>query len=346
MAENEVTPVVEQIVGTGSESVDDRIAAAAMALGDDEQVAPTEPAPSSEDAKDEQPEPKEGQSQDKAKAADDAEQKKPRNMLRDVAAEWATARRMQQANTKRAQELEARQQQIEQEAATAREVATLMRHNPIAAAERVAQLAGISPHEYLQRLQLAYINGDDSQQRPQQDAAIANEVAQLRAELYAERNRREQEEQARYYQQQVAEVTTTETQNLVGLAKAYADQFPALQHLSDDALTRRVNDAVQFYVSRGDEVGRFEVLSAVNNIVNDTLAEYGLADSLKQRVASAPAPNGGKRQGTNAAPTRQRNGSGRYIPTNAAAAEGGAPRRAMTVEERLAEATKVLWSAD
>ena len=47
MVENEVTPVVEQIVGTGSESVDDRIAAAAMALGDDEQVAPTEPAPSS-----------------------------------------------------------------------------------------------------------------------------------------------------------------------------------------------------------------------------------------------------------------------------------------------------------
>jgi len=345
MVENEVTPVVEQIVGTGSESVDDRIAAAAMALGDDEQVAPTEPTPSSEDAKEEQSEPKEGQSQDKAKAADDADQKKPRNMLRDVAAEWATARRMQQANTKRAQELEARQQQIEQEAATAREVAALMRANPIAAAERVAQLAGISPHEYLQRLQLAYINGEDPQ-KPQQDAAIANEVAQLRAELYAERNRREQEEQARAYHQQVEQVTATETQNLVGLAKAYADQFPALQHLSDDALTRRVADAVQFYVQRGDEVGRFEVLNAVNNIVNDTLAEYGLTDSLRQRVATAPAPNGGKRQGTNAVPTRQRNGSGRYIPTNAAAAEGGAPRRAMTVEERLAEATKVLWSAD
>jgi len=345
MVENEVTPVVEQIVGTGSESVDDRIAAAAMALGDDEQVAPTEPAPSSEDAKEEQSEPKEGQSQDKAKAADDADQKKPRNMLRDVAAEWATARRMQQQNAKRAQELEARQQQVEQDAATAREVAALMRANPIAAAERVAQLAGISPHEYLQRLQLAYINGEDPQ-KPQQDAAIANEVAQLRAELYAERNRREQEEQARAYHQQVEQVTATETQNLVGLAKAYADQFPALQHLSDDALTRRVADAVQFYVQRGDEVGRFEVLSAVNNIVNDTLAEYGLTDSLKQRVASAPAPNGGKRQGINAAPTRQRNGSGRYIPTNAAAAEGGAPRRAMTVEERLAEATKVLWSAD
>lgn len=346
MAENEVTPVAEQIVGTGSESVDDRIAAAAMALGDDDQVAPTEPAPASGESEEAPKEDNEDASpQADAKKPGKAEQAKPRNMLRDVATEWATARRMQQANTKRAQELEARQQQIEQEAATAREVATLMRHNPIAAAERVAQLAGISPHEYLQRLQLAYINGEDSQ-KPQQDAAIANEVAQLRAELYAERNRREQEEQARYYQQQVAEVTTTETQNLVSLAKTYADQFPALQHLSDDALTRRVNDAVQFYVSRGDEVGRFEVLSAVNNIVNDTLAEYGLTDSLRQRVASAPAPNGGKRQGTNAAPTRQRNGSGRYIPTNAAAAEGGAPRRAMTVEERLAEATKVLWSAD
>jgi len=338
----ETTPSAP-VAATGSATIDDRIAAAAEALGELGGEAPTEPAPVSEEPQEEAAEVEEQASEEKPADADGEKAKKeakPRNMVRDLAAEWATARRYQQANAKRAAELEARAQQLEQETAAAKEVALLMQGHPIRAVERLASIAGITPTEYLQRLQHAYINGEQEQPK-QQDSAIAKELAELRAELHAERNRRVQEERQRIYAEQVAQITQSETTTLVELAKQYSEHFPALQGLNDKALQGRIADAVQFYVGRGDEVGRFEVLQAVNNIVQDTLDQYGLTDSLKARVATAPAANAEKRM-ANQATSRPRNGSGRYIPTNAVAADAGGARRAMTPEERLAAAAKVL----
>jgi len=335
------------VAATGVASIDDRIAAAAEALGEVEGDAPTEPAPESEKP---QETPAEGEGEQEQADASESDEEKPkaakepkekqRNMVRDLAAEWATARRYQQQNAKRAAELEARSADLERQAQDAREIALLMQGHPIKAAERLAAIAGISTPEYLQRLQLAFINGEQEQPK-QQETAIAKELAELRAELHAERNRRVQEEQARIYAEQVAQITQSETTTLVELAKQYSEHFPALQNLNDKALQTRIADAVQFYVGRGDEVGRFEVLQAVNNIVQDTLAEYGLADSIGSRVASAPAAKAEKRT-ANQAMSRPRNGSGRYIPTNAVAADAGGARRAMTAEERLAAAAKVL----
>jgi uncharacterized protein YjbJ (UPF0337 family) len=332
------TPVeTSQVVATGSSEADARVAAATAFLNDANEVAPTEPAPESEDAAEGDAEAAEGDAKPKVEGAKEA---KSKSGLREAAGEWATARRMQAANAKRQQELDVRHAALEGETATAREVATLMSKDPIAAVERLAALAGIQPHEYLQRLQLAYLGGDEARQ----ESAASREVAELRAELHAERNARTEAAATQDYQQQVAEITTTETANLVELASAYANEFPSLQRLSEAALGRRMADAVAFYVARGEEVGRYEVLQAVDRIVKSTLDDYEISDRVVARGASSPAPNGGKRTGTPAASTRPRNGASRHIPTNAAAAESGAQRRALTPEERLAEATKILWS--
>lgn len=334
----QVAPVeTPQVVATGSSEADARVAAATAFLNDADEVKSTEPAPESEDAA-------EGDAEAKADAAktEGAKDGKSKSGLREAAGEWATARRMQAANAKRQQELDVRHAALEGETATAREVATLMAKDPIAAVERLAALAGIQPHEYLQRLQLAYLGGDEARQ----ESAASREVAELRAELHAERNQRTQAEDTRHYQQQVAEITQTETTNLVQLAATYASEFPSLQRLSEAALGRRMADAVAFYVARGEEVGRYEVLQAVDRIVKTTLDDYEISDRVVARGASAPAPNGGKRTGTPATPIRPRNGTpSRHIPTNAAAAESGAQRRALTPDERLAEATKILWSS-
>ena len=324
------------VVATGTTSVDERIAAAAQAITQSEEDAAPATQPASDDAAEGEQEAAEA----KPAEGKPAKPAKGKDMLRDVAADWAVARRMRTENTKRAAELDARTAQLDTESVSAREVASLMAGDPVRAVERLSQLAGISPTEYLQRLQLAYINGD----APAPKASASSEVAELRAELYAERNQRAAEEQQRQYQAQVVEVATSETATLVNLARSYAEQFPSLQVLSDAALQHRVADAVDFYLRRGDEVGRFEVLQAVDNIVSSTLDEYGIRGNLSGRGASSPAPNGGRRPGTNAAPTRPRNGTGRNIPTNAATADSGARNRPSTVEERLAEATKVLWS--
>lgn len=326
-----------QIIATGSPEADSRIAAATAALNEADEAAPTEPAPDSDDAAEGGVEAAEGDAKPKAEGAKEA---KSKSGLREAAGEWATARRMQAANAKRQQELDVRHAALEGETATAREVATLMAKDPIAAVEKLAALAGIQPHEYLQRLQLAYIGGDEARQ----ESAASREVAELRAELHAERNARTEAAATQDYQQQVAEITTTETANLVELASAYSSEFPSLQRLSEAALGRRMADAVAFYVARGEEVGRYEVLQAVDRIVKSTLDDYEISDRVVARGASSPAPNGGKRTGTPAAPTRPRNGASRHIPTNAATAESGAQRRALTPEERLAEATKILWS--
>lgn len=327
-----------QVVATGSSEADARVAAATAFLNDADEVAPTEPAPDSEDAAEGGVEAAEGDAKPKAEGAKEA---KSKSGLREAAGEWATARRMQSANAKRQQELDARHAALESETATAREVATLMQKDPIAAVERLAALAGIQPHEYLQRLQLAYIGGDEARQ----ESAASREVAALRAELDAERSQRTQAEDTRHYQAQVAEITQTETTNLVQLAATYASEFPSLQRLSEAALGRRMADAVAFYVARGEEVGRYEVLQAVDRIVQTTLDDYEISDRVVARGASSPALLSGKRTGTPAASIRPRNGTpSRHIPTNAAAAESGAQRRALTPEERLAEATKILWS--
>lgn len=342
MSEQVTPPAVEtpQVVATGSSEADARVAAATAFLNDADEVAPTDPAPDSGDAAEGEAEGDAEAKSDAAAKADGAKGNKSKSGLREAAGEWATARRMQSANAKRAQELDARHATLESETATAREVATLMAKDPIAAVERLAALAGIQPHEYLQRLQLAYLGGDEARQ----ESAASREVAELRAELHAERNQRTQAEDTRHYQQQVAEITQTETTNLVQLAATYASEFPSLQRLSEAALGRRMADAVAFYVARGEEVGRYEVLQAVDRIVKSTLDDYEISDRVVARGASAPALSSGKRTGTPAAPTRPRNGASRHIPTNAAAAESGAQRRALTPEERLAEATKILWS--
>ena len=332
------TPELPQVVATGSSDTDARIAAATALLNEADEVAPTDPAPDSGDAAEGEAEAAEGDAKPKAEGTKDG---KSKSGLREAAGEWATARRMQAANVKRQQELDVRHAALEGETATAREVAALMSKDPIAAVEKLAALAGIQPHEYLQRLQLAYIGGDEARQ----ESAASREVAELRAELHAERNARTQAAATQDYQQQVAEITQTETTNLVQLAATYASEFPSLQRLSEAALGRRMADAVAFYVGRGEEVGRYEVLQAVDRIVKTTLDDYEISDRVGSRGASSPALTSGKRSGTPAASTRPRNGTpSRHIPTNAATAESGAQRRALTPEERLAEATKILWS--
>lgn len=354
MSEQATTTAPEPVIATGTPSIDERIAAAAEAIGIDEDPAP-KPAPKAAPVEAEQADDAEADGEEaEAKPADDEKPKgkakgkddkpKPRNMVRDLAAEWATARRAQQANAKRAAELEEHARQVEQEAATAREVAAAMQSDPIKAVERLAALAGITPSQYLQRLQHAYINGEDEPQRRANDP-VARELAEVRQELErmrAERQAAEAEAQQRAYQQQLAQVAQNETQICTELATSYADEFPELAALEPQALSRQVNDAVEWFLSNGYQVGRFEVLQAANNVVRKTLDEMGLAGSLKARAASAPAATAEKSRSR----AQPRNGSGRYIPTNAAAADMGGPRRALTVEERLREAEKVLWSSE
>lgn len=348
------TTAPEPVIATGTPSIDERIAAAAEAIGIDEDPAP-KPAPKVTPGEAEQADEAEAEAEEaEAKPAEDGKAKKgkgkdekpkARNMVRDLAAEWATARRAQQANAKRAAELEEHARLVEQEAATAREVAAAMQTDPIKAVERLAALAGITPSQYLQRLQHAYINGDEEPQRRANDP-VARELAEVRQELErmrAERQAAEAEAQQRAYQQQLAQVAQNETQICAELATSYADEFPELAALEPQALTRQVNDAVEWFLSNGYQVGRFEVLQAANNVVRKTLDEMGLAGSLKGRAASAPAATAEKSRPR----VQPRNGaSGRYIPTNAAAADVGGPRRALTVEERLREAEKVLWSSE
>lgn len=342
----------------------DRIAAAADAL---EKLNPSTPEPVEEpeaaeaepdDAPADEPEPEakpepstekprgrrqKGKEAAKPEAEPAEAESKPRNMMRDLAAEWANARRAQKENQKRAAELAERQAQLEAEAAQAREVAMLMQGHPIKAVEKLAAVAGIRPSEYLQRLQQAYINGED--ERPsQQTDAVARELAQLRAELQAEKQARIAEQQQAQYQQQVEQVTTAETSTLVELAKHYADEFPALQRIPDGTLKARVADAVQFYLGQGHEVGRFEVLQALNNIVDADLQALGVAGTVETRASGAPAVTNGKSANGVGQPRTSRNGSHRQIPTNRDAADGGV-RRSLTMEERLKEAEKVLWAA-
>jgi hypothetical protein len=334
------TPAVEpeSILSTGNDSLDSRLAAAAAEIGDDDdEPLPELPKPAGK---------KPGKVEAKAEGEEEAAgEKKPRNMMRDLASEWATARRAQRENTKRAQELEARAQQIEEQRREAEEIALYMQGHPIKAVERLAAKAGMRPSEYLQRLQMAYINGEEEPKQAAPNDAIAQELAALRAELQAEKNRRVEEEQAAAYQQQLVAITQQETATLVDLAKTYSDNFPALAALSDEAMAYRVADAVQFFVSNGHEVGRFEVLQAVNNVVQKTLAEYGLADTLRSRAVSAPAAQADKSSNASRG-VKPRNGSSRNIPTNAAAANHGGVARALSHEERLAEAAKVLFSGE
>ena len=293
----------------------------------------------------------EGKKSAKAKSEGDAEQKgdessKPRNMMRDLASEWANARRAQKENQKRAHELAERQSQLEAEAAQAREVAMLMQGHPIKAVEKLAAIAGIRPSEYLARLQQAYIEGDEpaSRQGGQADA-VARELAQLRAELQAEKQARAEQEQRAQYQQQFEQVKTSETSTLVELAKHYSSEFPALGRIPESTLQSRVADAVDFYLQQGHEVGRFEVLQALNNIIDGDLQALGLGDTVEARASASPAATGGKPSNGDGQPRTSRNGSSRHIPTNRDAAGSGGARRAMTMEERLREAEKVLTQA-
>lgn len=339
----------------------DRIAAAAEAMAkldppapepEEAEEAPSEPEEAPVDEAEAKPEPtaekprgrrQKGKEPAKPEGEAAEAEAKPRNMMRDLAAEWANARRAQKENQKRAAELAERQAQLEAEAAQAREVAMLMQGHPIKAVEKLAAVAGIRPSEYLQRLQQAYINGED--ERPsQQTDAVARELAQLRAELQAEKQARIAEQQQAQYQQQVEQVTTAETSTLVELAKHYADEFPALQRIPDGTLKARVADAVQFYLGQGHEVGRFEVLQALNNIVDADLQALGIGGTVESRASGAPAASSGKSTNGVGQPKASRNGSHRQIPTNRDAADGGV-RRSLTMEERLKEAEKVLWAA-
>lgn len=354
----EAAPSLPSSVITGNSSLDARLAAASdvIVLEDDAPPAPVEPqadeqveeateAAASDDKPAERP-----KARGKGKPAEEpaekpAEKPKARNYMRDLAAEWANARRAQTANAKRAAELEARAAEVEARSKEADEIAMYMQGHPTRAVERLAAKAGISPTEYLQRLQMAYINGEQPQAQPQRDT-VAEELAQLRAELQAEKRARAEEQQRQIYEAQFAQVHKAETEQLVGLAQTYAEEFPALSHLSEPALQRQISDAVAWHLERGVEVGRFEVLQAANNVVRQTLDEYGLSGIVSARAASAPGANAQKSR-TAQVTSRPRNGSGRYIPTNAAAAEStSGPRRTLTVEERLKEAEKVLWSKE
>lgn len=345
-------PSLPPSVATGNADMDARIAAASD-LFMVEEDAPAAPVEEPQDALEE---PQAGDAEadgekaveaaPKAKGKGKPEQReKPRNMMRDLAAEWATARRAQAANQKRAQELEERAAMLEQRAKEADEIALYMQGHPVRAVERLAQKAGISPSEYLQRLQMAYINGEAEQPQTRATDAVAQELAQLRAELQAEKRARAEQEQRAQYEAQFVQIHKQETETLTNLAATYADEFPALATLPPQALAKQVSDAVAWHLSNGVEVGRFEVLQAANNVVAQTLAEYGLDGTIGARAASAPAARADKRT-ANQATTRPRNGSGRYIPSNVAAAETGGPRRPLTVEERLKAAEKVLFSSE
>ena len=329
----------DKTLSTGDESLDGRLAAAADLFDGDEEED-EEPLP-------ELPKPAGKKPKVEAKAeGEEAEgEKKPRNMMRDLASEWATARRAQRENAKRAQELEARQAAIEERAREAEAVVAAMQSSPIRAVEALAAKAGMRPSEYLQRLQMAYINGELEQEQPKANDSVAQEIAALRAELYAEKNRRAQEEQAAAYQQQLQQITVSETTTLVDLARNYADAFPVLAQLNDKALANEIADAVRYFVKEGIEVGRLEVLHAVNNIARDNLAKYGFDGSLTPRAGSAPAASAEK-SGNASRGVRPRNGTSRNIPTNAAAANHGGLSRALSQEERLAEAAKVLFSGE
>lgn len=298
-----------------------------------------------------QAEPKSDKSKGKAKgkaaeepkaAPDDAA--KNRNMIRDIAAEWAVARKAKAENDKRAAELAQKQGELEQQFQTAREVAMLMQGNPVKAAEKLAQLAGMRPSEYLQRLQQAYISGEEPQS--QQLDAVAQELAQLRAELQREKQQRAEEEQSRAYQQQMVEVHKAETSNLVSLAKANAELFPSLNQINDEAMERRVAHAVAHFLKAGEHVGRYEVLQAVDTLVAEHLRELGIGDTVEARASAAPATRVEKPATGSGNPAKTRNGTAsRQIPTNRDAANTSGSRRALSVEERLREAEKVLWNA-
>jgi Skp family chaperone for outer membrane proteins len=355
MSEQAIETTPAPVTHTGSPSLDERLAAAAEAIGieDDEALPPApkvepkaEEAPQdAEEATDDAEAKADGKDEPKAKPkGKDNEKPKTRNQIRDLAAEWATARRAQQANLKRAQELEERARQVEAEQATAREVAQLMGRDPIQAVERLAKLANMTPSQYLERLQHAYIHGDEPQRRA--DDPVTRELAEVRQELErmrAERQKAEVEAQQAAYQQQLAQVAQHETQLCSELASSYAEEFPDLAALSPEAMQRQVSDAVNWFLSNGYQVGRFEVLQAANNVVRKTLDEMGVAGRLTARAASAPAATAEKSR--RAAPQPRNGSNGRYIPTAAAAAESSAPRR-MTVEERLREAEKLLWASE
>ena len=339
-------PALPSTVATGNESLDARIAAAAGVLVTEEDEAPsTEAEEPTVDAPEAEAAP-EADEKPKAKAKDEPkpEKTKPRNMMRDLAAEWATARRAQQANAKKAQELEARAAELEAQTAQAREVAMLMQGHPSKAVERLAALAGISQGEFLQRLQMEAMNADAERQAKPQSDAVLQELARLREELHAEKRARAEAEHRQQYEAQLAQIHQAETQNLVGMAQTYTEEFPALANLPPKALERQISDAVAWHLAQGREASRFEVLQAVNTVVTEELERFGVNDMLSARAASAPAASRAGKSMATAAPSRPRNGAGRYIPSNAAAADSGAPRRPMTVEERLREAEKVLWA--
>lgn len=342
------------------DALEARIAAAAKEIAkfdeppkaDNDAAASVEPADASEQEDEAKPaelkidKPKakaKGKAAEEPKAAPD-DAAKNRNMIRDIAAEWAVARKAKAENERRAAELAQKQGELDQQFQTAREVAMLMQGNPVKAAERLAQLAGMRPSEYLQRLQQAYISGEEPQS--QQLDAVAQELASLRAELQREKQQRAEEEQARAYQQQLIQVHEAETKNLVGLAKSNAELFPALGRITDAALERRIGEAVEHFLRIGEHVGRYEVLQAVDKLVGEHLHELGLDDTMEQRVGATPATRVEKQASGSGNPAKTRNGTtSRQIPTNRDAANTSGSRRALTVEERLREAEKVLWNA-
>lgn len=278
---------------------------------------------------------------------------KPRNVLRDLNAEWANVRRGKQALQKYEQELVARAREVEQRDAEAAELAAMAaRGDLVGLHERIAARANLKPSEALARLQQQYSDLSQGKEPTNGDGnkAVLEELIKLRGEIAA-RDKQEQEIAARrQHEQRFEQIHQEETKKILELANDYKNEFPTLQRLSATAREKQIAAAVRHFMISGEETGRVEVLQAVDSYIKQQLDDLEIPGMGGTQAATpaapaekiAPVSTGSALPATSA---QKANAVTRTVPTTLDAANGSGLRRKLTMEERLLEAGKALQAS-
>jgi len=264
--------------------------------------------------------------------------------------EHAQLRRQQQQLARQQADFDARSAKLaEAEAAAAdnAKLVELMKLNPIKAAEAMAEKGGLRGDQFLQRLQEAYVKGDDGGQ-----AEVRTELAQIREEIAAwnksraeaakEQEQQQQQETLQEQQTQWVDKLIATTTN--GSASRY--QYLAAAIKTDPEDTRRViGEAVKAVYENDWNVSPEDLL---DHLDKQEKTSHGRFVAIQQHL------NGARGQG-NPAVDESANPAGQGSPasaqkpaanqrtvTNHDVANSSGARRELSEAEALIEADRVL----
>lgn len=245
-------------------------------------------------------------------------------------------RRKQQQQARAEADYDARVKALaEKEAAAAgdAELAKLMTLNPIKAAEELAKRGGLRGDEFLERLQRAYVKGDDGGQ-----ADVRTDLAEIKAEIKALNEARAAAVAERKEAAQADALAKQKTSWVDGLAKQATNgggyTYLAAAMKADPEKTRRaMADAVETICREGWEVAPEDLLDELDKQEKASHDHY----SAMQAHLSGSVPGQGHPAGQPAKPASAQ----RTVTPHDVANSGGAQRE-LTPEERLLEADKLL----